>query len=146
MKFLSHSRHLVTAILLSLGSATSLAQQYDIKVVANVDNPAIKLDKVAVRNLFMGNASDVLLKPVSLPPETLTRAVFNTKIIGLTEARIQSYWSQMRFSGRSREPDQMSTVDELLSFVSSNKGTVAYVPADVEIPPHLTVVYSTDKL
>ncbi len=122
------------------------AQQTDIVVVANIDNAAMRLNKVDIRNLFMGNASDVVLEPVALPPDTLARAIFNTKVIGLIESRIQSYWSQMRFSGRSRPPREMASVDELITYIGSHKDTVAFIPADAEIPAHLTVVYSTDGM
>ena len=127
----------------AIGSSESVAESRDVVVVANVENKNIRLDKREVRNLFMGNTIDVVLEPVSLPPETLTRAVFNTKVIGLTEARIQSYWSQMRFSGRSKPPKEMQDVENLLAYISTHKGTVAFFPADVPIPDHLTVVYQT---
>ena len=127
----------------AIGSSVSVAESRDVVVVANVENKDIRLDKREVRNLFMGNTIDVVLEPVSLPPETLTRAVFNTKVIGLTEARIQSYWSQMRFSGRSKPPKEMQDVENLLAYISTHKGTVAFFPADVPIPDHLTVVYQT---
>ncbi|TPV56865.1 hypothetical protein FJ444_13995 [Aestuariibacter sp. GS-14] len=127
----------------AIGSSECVAESRDVVVVANVDNKDIRLDKRAVRNLFMGNAIDVLLEPVSLPPETLTRAVFNTKVIGLTESRIQSYWSQMRFSGRSKPPREMQDIDDLLAYISTHKDTVAFFPADTPIPDHLTVVYQT---
>ncbi|MEC7824060.1 MAG: hypothetical protein VYD12_05955 [Pseudomonadota bacterium] len=127
----------------AIGSGESVAESRDVVVVANVENKDIRLDKREVRNLFMGNTIDVVLEPVSLPPETLTRAVFNTKIIGLTESRIQSYWSQMRFSGRSKPPKEMQDVENLLAYISTHKGTVAFFPADVPIPDHLTVVYQT---
>ena len=127
----------------AIGSGESVAESRDVVVVANVENKDIRLDKREVRNLFMGNTIDVVLEPVSLPPETLTRAVFNTKIIGLTESRIQSYWSQMRFSGRSKPPKEMQDVENLLAYISTHKGTVAFFPADVPIPDHLTVVYKT---
>ena len=139
-------RHLLMTSLLGFSALHCQAQEHDIVVVANVGNTAVKLNKIDIRNLFMGNASDVVLEPVSLPPQTLARAVFNTKIIGLTESRIQSYWSQMRFSGRSRPPREVAMVDELISYVSSHKDTVAFVPANAVIPPHLTVVYSTSSL
>jgi len=127
----------------AISSSESVAESRDVVVVANVENKNIRLDKREVRNLFMGNTIDVVLEPVSLPPETLTRAVFNTKVIGLTEARIQSYWSQMRFSGRSKPPKEMQDVENLLAYISTHKGTVAFFPADVPIPDHLTVVYQT---
>lgn len=126
-----------------LGLAESVAETHDVVVVANIDNKDIRLDKRAVRNLFMGNAIEVTLEPITLPPQTLTRAVFNTKVIGLTESRIQSYWSQMRFSGRSTPPKEMPDIDVLLAYVATHKGTVAFFPADVPIPDHLTVVYQT---
>ena len=127
----------------AIGSGESVAESRDVVVVANVENKNIRLDKREVRNLFMGNTIDVVLEPVSLPPESLTRAVFNTKVIGLTESRIQSYWSQMRFSGRSKPPKEMQDVENLLAYISTHKGTVAFFPADVPIPDHLTVVYQT---
>ena len=120
-----------------------IAKDYDIVVVANIDNKSVRLDKIDIRNLFMGNASEMFLEPITLPPETLARAVFNTKVIVLTESRIQSYWSQMRFSGRSRPPKEMSNLDALLEYVSEHKGTVAFVPASADIPSNLTVVYKT---
>ncbi len=129
----------------AIGSSECAAESRDVVVVANVDNKDIRLDKRAVRNLFMGNAIEVLLEPITLPPETLTRAVFNTKVIGLTESRIQSYWSQMRFSGRSKPPKEMQDVEDLLAYISTHKGTVAFFPADVDIPDHLTVVYQTGQ-
>lgn len=129
----------------AIGSGECATESRDVVVVANVENKDIRLDKRAVRNLFMGNAIEVLLEPITLPPETLTRAVFNTKVIGLTESRIQSYWSQMRFSGRSKPPKEMQDVEDLLAYISTHKGTVAFFPADVDIPDHLTVVYQTGQ-
>lgn len=146
MKLPKHLKLFTAIALLSFNASNSLAQEHDIMVVANIGNTSVKLNKVDIRNLFMGNASDVMLEPVSLPPETLARAVFNTKVIGLTESRIQSYWSQMRFSGRSRPPKELPTVDELITYVANHKDTVAFVPADAEIPSHLTVIYSTYKM
>lgn len=139
-------KSLTVALLLSVITWAGLASEHDIIVVANIDNTSVKLSKLEVRNLFIGYASDTVLEPVSLPPQTLARAVFNTKVIGLTESRIQSYWSQMRFSGRSHPPKEMSTVDDLIAYVSNNKGTIAFVPADTKIPSHLTVVFSTAKM
>lgn len=146
MKYLKLLTLFSAFCLLSLNVTTSFAKEHDIMVVANIDNTSVRLNKIDIRNLFMGNASDIVLEPVSLPPETLARAVFNTKVIGLTESRIQSYWSQMRFSGRSRPPKELPTVDELITYVSNHKDTVAFVPADAQIPSHLTVIYSTYKM
>lgn len=116
----------------------------DLIVVANTELENINVQKRQVRDIFMGNNSDLALKPVALRPNNRVRASFNTKIVGLTESRIQSYWAQMRFSGRKKAPQEFDSVDDVLSFVQSHKNTVAYVPAGTQLPAGVTVIYQTE--
>ena len=61
---ITHSlRKLLVASLFGIYAINAPAQEQDIMVVANIDNQTVKLDKVDIRNLFMGNASDVVLEP-----------------------------------------------------------------------------------
>ena len=120
------------------------AQAAGLVVVANIDDTNVTIKKRQVRDIFMGNNSELLLKPIALAPNSESRFVFNTKIVGLTESRIQSYWAQMRFSGRKKPPQEFASVEEMLVFVQNNKGTVSYVPAETEIPAGLTVIYQTE--
>lgn len=76
------------------------AQTERVLVVANTDDSDLQLTRLEVRNLFMGGDSS--LNAIALTPDNMTRVLFNTKVIGLTESRIQAYWAQMRFSGRKR--------------------------------------------
>lgn len=126
-------------MVISLGS-----QATEIVVIANIDQTDISLKKRQVRDLFMGNNSQFLFKPVALSPGSEARYVFNTKIVGLTESRIQSYWAQMRFSGRKKAPQEFDSIEALLIYVQNNKDSVTYVPADTEIPEGLTVIYQTE--
>lgn len=113
-------------------------------VIANTDIVNIKVKKRQVRDIFMGNNAKLLLTPCALAPNSEARLIFNTKIVGLTESRIQSYWAQMRFSGRKKPPKEFASVDSVLAFVKNNKDTVAYVPSGTEIPEGLTIIYRTD--
>ena len=70
-------------------------------------------------------------------------AIFNAKIITLPESRIQSYWAQMRFSGRMTPPKEFDTLEAMLAYISNNKGAVGYIPAETELPEHLTVIYES---
>lgn len=79
-----------------------------------------------------------------LAPNSEARFVFNTKIVGLTESRIQSYWAQMRFSGRKKAPLEFDSVESLLIYVQNNKDTITYLPADTAIPEGLTIIYKSD--
>ena len=135
-------RTLLITLSLSLSSPV-LAQDNEIIVVANSGNSEISLNKKQIRDLFMGGFTQQNLEPISLPPNNPARVVFNTKVVGLTEARITSYWAQMRFSGRGKPPKTIDNVNDLLAYVQANEGSVAYLPANTSIPEGLTVVYSS---
>jgi len=115
-----------------------------VKVVANTSGKAITLNKQEVRNLFMGGALTHDLRAIVLPPEDKARVLFNTKVIGLTESRIQSYWAQMWLSGRKTPPKQLSDEQSIINYLLRNEGTAGYVGADFSVPEELTVVYTTN--
>lgn len=109
-------------------------------VVANVAQPLF-MEKHEIRNIFMGGPSR-LLDPVVLKPGEEARHVFNTLVVGLTEARIQSYWAQMRFSGRNRAPVEVENTEQMLQYLLEHQGAVGYLPADTLIPEQLTVLFT----
>jgi len=134
--------HKLLLALLLISTFTSKAE--GLIIVANTSNENIQVEKRQVRDIFMGNNSQLSLKPVALSPSSSVRFTFNTKIVGLTESRIQSYWTQMRFSGRKRPPEEFDTVEQLLEHVQENENTVTYIPVNTEIPQGLTVIYQID--
>ncbi|WP_158972519.1 hypothetical protein [Paraglaciecola sp. L3A3] len=111
-------------------------------VVANTDDKSIQLSRQQVRNLFMGGVIPYDLKAVALPPENQTRVLFNTKVVGLTESRIQSYWAQMRFTGRKTAPKEVKSEDLVLKYLENNDGAVGYLPAGIALPNDLTIIYT----
>lgn len=132
-----------TAALLLLTSfcVISESRTESIVLVANTDNKNLTLEKWQARDLFMGNSGDIALEPVGLAPSLSLRTVFNTRVVGLTESRIQAYWAQMRFSGRNKPPKAFASEQEALNYVRQNKNTVTYISASQNIPPGLVIVY-----
>ncbi|MEH6713732.1 MAG: hypothetical protein V7733_21220 [Paraglaciecola polaris] len=114
-----------------------------IVVIANTPDKSIQLNRQQVRNLFMGGVIPYDLEAIALPSENQTRVLFNTKVIGLTESRIQSYWAQMRFTGRKRAPKEADSENLLLEYLKNNEGSVGYLPEGMSIPEKLTVIYTT---
>jgi hypothetical protein len=112
-----------------------------IVVVANTQDTSITLSRQEIRNLFMGGVLSYDLRAIALPPENQTRVLFNTKVVGLTESRIQSYWAQMRFTGRKTPPKELSSETLIIEYLQGHPGTVAYLPAEAEIPSGLTVLF-----
>lgn len=133
-----------TLSILLLLLACDLARAQDDIVVVASSRAVESLDRTSVRNLFMGNLRVEGLRPVNLPAGNPVRVLFNTRVIGLTEARIQSYWAQMRFSGRSRPPPEVNDVQSLLDLLLEQRGNVGYLPADIDLPEGLTVLFRTD--
>lgn len=122
-------------------SQTVNARVGGIIVVANTNNTPMVLTKQEVKSLFMGGALEVEFQPVVLPNSSPTRVIFNTKVLGLTESRVQSYWAQMRFTGRKKPPTQVSSQLELIEFLIDTPYSIGYLPKDTPIPDGLTVVY-----
>lgn len=133
----------LTIILLTL-SSTSLASER-IVVVANIAQNSVTLSKSQVRDLFMsGTSPDSLsLSPLSIAPGDQSRTVFNTRIIGLPESRIQAYWAQMRFSGRLTPPKEVESAEQMLDYLRANEGSIGYLPESTQLPESLKVVYTT---
>ena len=119
-------------------------QAEGVLVVANTDDRDLKLTRSEVRNLFMGEASDLTLNAIALPPDNLTRVLFNTRVIGLTESRIQAYWAQMRFSGRKQPPREFENEAEALQYVLANEGAVGYFSQNTPLPDGLVILYRSD--
>lgn len=109
-------------------------------VVANIQEDSLELSQQEIRNLFMGGQSHSLTA-VTLPPKNQVRVLFNTKVIGLTESRIQSYWAQMRFSGRKKPPQELPSEEKLINYLLTNINSVSYLSSNTPIPKGLKVIY-----
>ncbi|MBQ4834037.1 hypothetical protein J8L70_12360 [Pseudoalteromonas sp. MMG010] len=112
----------------------------NIIVVANIADKNKVLTKQQIRHIYMGGALSRQFKPVNLQVGNPIRVDFNTHIVGLTESRIQAYWAQMKFTGRSKPPIEFSNIDAVMSYILAEENAIAYVPADTKIPASLTVV------
>ena len=149
MKRLLHRLKWPLLLAVLLASAAQLQTQAQTRaegvlVVANTDERDLQLTQREVRSLFMGRASNTRLNAIVLTPDNLIRILFNTKVIGLTEARIQAYWAQMRFSGRRPPPREFENEAEALQYVLANEGAVGYFSRDTPLPEGLVVIYHSD--
>jgi len=139
------NKYLLLFITISLlfYSSVTLAepQKVEILVIKNISNPAQALTKNQLRNIFLGR-NNYSFEPVIPPVKTISRMVFNTKIIGLNESRIQSYYAQMRFSGRARPPKELKTVNDLIQYVVTHPKAITYVPKDTQLPEGIEIIYT----
>ncbi|MDW6004899.1 hypothetical protein [Vibrio mangrovi] len=113
----------------------------EILVVANAASQLTELTHNEIRQIYMGGTLSRKYHAVALKVGSPTRIQFNTKVIGLTENRIQSYWAQLLFTGRSQPPPELASTQEVLHYVTTVSNAIGYLPAGLEIPPNVIVVY-----
>ncbi|WP_372770433.1 hypothetical protein [Pseudoalteromonas sp.] len=117
----------------------------DVVIVSHIVNQHVNLTKQQVRQVYLGKsvnlANNLISQPVSLGKEHQIRRIFNAKVLGLTEARVQSYWAHMRFSGRSLAPKEVEDVMELFEYLQKNQDAIGYVPKETELPSDIVVIY-----
>ena len=135
---------LLLLLLFSTSFVRNVMASETIVVVANTPNKSIQLNRQQVRNLFMGGVTPYNLKAIALPPENQIRVLFNTKVVGLTESRIQSYWAQMRFTGRRTAPKEIKSEALALQYLTKNEGSVAYLSSTAHIPSELTILFKVN--
>lgn len=127
-----------------VGEALAAFGDDRIIVVTHVSNKNLTLSQEQIRNLFMGASIGRSLKPVVLPPSNRTRSLFNAKIVGLSESRVQSYWAQMKFTGRLSPPEEVSSEKDMISYLLSQPKSIGYLTADSELPEDLIIIYKTE--
>ena len=137
-------RPLLLAILLACTASVQPQTEERVLVVANVADRDLQLTQREVRSLFMGRGNNPALNVIFLSPDNLTRILFNTRVMGLAESRIQAYWAQMRFSGRKRPPREFEDEAAALRYVLATEGAVGYFSQDTPLPEGLVVLYRSD--
>lgn len=142
--FISTLKALVMATCIAMISVSLNADEnmeLPFVVVMNPDGEEHNFSKAQLRQIFMGGGLSRKYKAINLPAGHPLRKEFNTRVIGLTEARIQSFWAQMRFTGRSEAPEEASSVQQTLVILEKSPNTIAYLPADAMLPDNLVIIY-----
>lgn len=106
----------------------------DYSVIVNKDN-GNTLDKDAISKIYMlresrfesGNS----INAYTYSDTDAARNQFDEDILGRDTAQINSHWSRLSFSGRGTPPTTISSYDEMLQKVSTEKYAVGYVPSNM---------------
>ena len=97
-------------------------------IVAHNDVPQVTQD--VIQKLFTGrtvSVDGVLVTPVNAAPGEQLRSDFLQSFLNQTEEKYQAYWTVRQFVGKGRPPRNLNSVGEIINFVRSTKGAVAYL-------------------
>jgi len=119
-----------------LAPARAHAQSGGFVLIVNPANAVTSLRADQVSKLFLKKVprwpSGAEVVPVDLPENAAPRVTFSQIVHKRPVAAVQSYWQQQIFSGRDTPPSTKSA-DEVLAFVRSNPGAIAYVAPGTDL-------------
>jgi len=121
--------------LIGLFSIGAMAQSY--KVIVNSSNSVSSLTKKQVSNYLLKKTkkwdNGAIVTPVDLSTNSATRVSFSKDIHGKAISAIKSYWQQAVFSGSGTPPPEIGTDSQIIDFVKSKAGSIAYVSSGANI-------------
>lgn len=143
-----HLTLLKTIILMGGLTSTSFVSSSELVLVVNKDNPTEALSRSQVIDLYMGKyvafPDGSKAVPVDIEDDVETRSKFYDSLIGMPLARVNAYWSKVKFSGRARPPTQQKDEKAILDFVMETENAIAYVH-EKNITGNVKVVYRFDE-
>lgn len=128
------------ALIVLVGLKPAYAMADEVLVITNKASEIKDVSRRTLRQIYMDLLTTHEQTPINLPKRNHFRTIFNTKVIGLTESRISSYWAQQKFSGRGEPPMEVSTEKELLEYIEKNKNHIGYISDQTAVPSNVRVL------
>jgi ABC-type phosphate transport system substrate-binding protein len=129
-------------------SFTNSVAGTELVLVVHKNNPTSILSRSQVIDLYMGKyiafPDGSKAVPVDIEDDLETRTKFYDSLVGMPLARVNAYWSKVKFSGRARPPIQQKDEEAILNFVMETENAIAYVYEN-SVTSDLKVVYRFDE-
>jgi ABC-type phosphate transport system substrate-binding protein len=130
-----HAFAAVSALALALVCGAVLAQAKTTpayRVVVNPANAATVADRRFLQEAFLKKVtrwsdSDVVIRPVDLPPGSPVRRAFSDDVLNRSVDAVKGYWQQRIFSGRDVPPPELDSDEEVIRYVLKYEGAVGYI-------------------
>ena len=135
----------IKVLLLIIGlSFANLVVCNELVLVVHKDNPTDALSRSQLIDLYMGKyvafPDGARAVPVDIEEDLETREKFYELLVGMPLARVNAYWSKVKFSGRARPPTQQKDEKAILNFVTQTENAIAYVHQN-SVTDDVKVVY-----
>ncbi len=143
-----HLSVLKTIMFMGALSFTNSVASAELVLVVHKNNPNSVLSRSQVIDLYMGKyiafPDGSKAVPVDIENDLETRTKFYDSLVGMPLARVNAYWSKVKFSGRARPPTQQKDEKAILDFVMETENAIAYVYEN-SVTSDLKVVYRFDE-
>ncbi len=126
---------MISGALLPLSEAPAL-ESAGFQIIAHPSAPVSSLTEAEASDYFLKKATTwpdgSRVTPVTLADREVTDT-FARKVHRRNALAIRKFWQRQVFTGRGVPPQEMKTVEHVLSFVSSRPGAIGYVPASTAL-------------
>ncbi|MBR7745673.1 substrate-binding domain-containing protein [Undibacterium baiyunense] len=123
----SFSKLCVSAAIVGLfASSVAIA---DVVVIVNPANSAA-IDEEQIAKIFLGQTKTFSNGSEATPidqKEGPLREEFGNKLLKKNPSQLKAQWARQIFTGGAKPPKEMASDDEILKFVASTPGAIAYV-------------------
>ncbi len=118
----------LTACMLA-GLAITSSAMADVVVIVNPSNAA-SIDEEQIAKIFLGQTKTFSNGSEAIPidqKEGPVREEFGNKLLKKNPAQLKAQWARQIFTGGAKPPKEMASDDEILKFVASTPGAIAYM-------------------
>ena len=116
----------------------------ELVIVTSPQSGIERLSQDDVINIYLGRyrrlSSGLVAEPLDHPVETELRTRFYRRLVNKSLAEINAYWARLVFSGKTRPPQVIEGVDNVLRIVAAQPGVLAYLER-TQVDGRVRIVY-----
>jgi hypothetical protein len=145
---MAHLRYILIFIILQALCTYGQASGQDLVVVVNINNPTSIMTKSEVIDLFMGRyiafPDGQKANPVELIGDADTKKSFYQDLVGMSLARVNAYWSRVKFTGRIKPSKKLSSTGNITGMLATSPLSISYMLRK-HVTKDLKVVYAFNE-
>jgi len=145
---MAHLKNTLLIIAFQLLAFNGLAAEQDLVVVVNINNPTSKMSKSQVIDLFMGRniafPNGEKATPIDLIDDNHIKRFFYKNLVGMSLARVNAYWSRVKFTGRVKPSVKVPSESGLIQHMHSSPLAIGYMERK-HLTKQLKVVYALNE-
>ncbi len=145
---MTHLKNVLLIIALQLLSFNGLATEQDLVVVVNINNPTSQMTKSQVIDLFMGRyiafPNGEKATPIDLIDDNHIKSFFYQNLVGMSLARVNAYWSRVKFTGRVKPSVKVPSEAGLIQHMQSSPLSIGYMERK-HLTKQLKIVYALNE-
>ncbi len=145
---MAHFKTILVITLLQLLVIDCAATEQDLVVVVNINNPTTKMTKSQVIDLFMGRyiafPNGEKATPIDLIDDNHIKSFFYQNLVGMSLARVNAYWSRVKFTGRVKPSVKVQSEAGLIQHMHLSPQSIGYMERR-NLTKQLKVVYAINE-